>query len=182
VIVERPRIKPFSTRKGRRAALDDLPQREGMRRGGALPRRGRLGGFASDIEPNFSEVGFGLDFELRADGTYTDLGGKTTGCVVYLGSSLTFIGGPLTGRVGRDLHYDGFELGSVRCSVVSMRTISRGRRSARGRVAHDVGGVALLIDAALRTERLRRRSKPDMRFELFELGEATRRSDYRGVS
>jgi hypothetical protein len=35
VIVERPRIKPLKTRKGRRAALDDLPQHEGMRRGHA---------------------------------------------------------------------------------------------------------------------------------------------------
>ena len=35
VIVERPRIKPFKTRKGRRVALDELPQHEGMRRGHA---------------------------------------------------------------------------------------------------------------------------------------------------
>ena len=35
VIVERPRIKPFSNRKGRRQALDDLPKHEGMRRGNA---------------------------------------------------------------------------------------------------------------------------------------------------
>src|ERR1700683_3888825 len=32
VIVERPRIKPFKTRKGRCRALDDLPKHEGMRR------------------------------------------------------------------------------------------------------------------------------------------------------
>jgi len=63
---------------------------------------------------------FGLGFNLRADGAYADLSGKTSGRVVYSGSSLTFIGGPLTGRVGRDLHDDGFELGSVRCSVVSV--------------------------------------------------------------
>jgi hypothetical protein len=36
VIVERPRIKPFNTRKGRRQALDDLPTHEGMRRAQAL--------------------------------------------------------------------------------------------------------------------------------------------------
>ena len=35
VIVERPRIKPFNNRKGRRVALDDLPKHEGMRRGHA---------------------------------------------------------------------------------------------------------------------------------------------------
>jgi hypothetical protein len=63
---------------------------------------------------------FGLGFNLRADDTYADLGGKTSGRVVYRGSSLAFIGGPLTGRVGRDLRDDGFELGSARCSVVSV--------------------------------------------------------------
>jgi hypothetical protein len=57
---------------------------------------------------------------LRADGAYADLGGKTSGRVVYSGSSLTFDGGPLAGQVGRDLRDDGFELGSVRCSVVSV--------------------------------------------------------------
>ncbi len=36
VIVERPRIKPFNSRKGRRQALDDLPAHEGMRRAQAL--------------------------------------------------------------------------------------------------------------------------------------------------
>ena len=36
VIVERPRIKPFNSRKGRRQALDDLPTHEGMRRAQAL--------------------------------------------------------------------------------------------------------------------------------------------------
>lgn len=35
VLVERPRIKAFSSRKGRRRALDDLPKHEGMRRGNA---------------------------------------------------------------------------------------------------------------------------------------------------
>ena len=33
VIVERPRIKPFKVREGRRTALDDLPKHEGIRRG-----------------------------------------------------------------------------------------------------------------------------------------------------
>ena len=36
VIVERPRIKPFNNRKGRRQGLDDLPTHEGMRRAHAL--------------------------------------------------------------------------------------------------------------------------------------------------
>jgi hypothetical protein len=35
VIVERPRIKPWNARKGRRMDLDDLPSHEGMRRGHA---------------------------------------------------------------------------------------------------------------------------------------------------
>jgi len=35
VIVERPRIKPYSNRKGRRRDLEDLPTHEGMRRGHA---------------------------------------------------------------------------------------------------------------------------------------------------
>src|SRR5689334_15596749 len=38
VIVERPRIKPRKTRKGREGALEDLPAREGMRRGHELRR------------------------------------------------------------------------------------------------------------------------------------------------
>jgi len=36
VIVERPRIKAFKVRKGRRADFDDMPCREGMKRGHAL--------------------------------------------------------------------------------------------------------------------------------------------------
>jgi hypothetical protein len=36
VIVERPRIRPFSSRKGRRRDPDDLPFREGFRRGASL--------------------------------------------------------------------------------------------------------------------------------------------------
>jgi hypothetical protein len=36
VIVERPRVRPFSSRKGRRRDLDDLPTREGLRRAAAL--------------------------------------------------------------------------------------------------------------------------------------------------
>jgi hypothetical protein len=35
VIVERPRIKPWNARKGRRLDLEDLPALEGMRRGHA---------------------------------------------------------------------------------------------------------------------------------------------------
>jgi len=38
VIVERPRIKPFNTRKGRARSLEDLPQYEGMRRAPAMAR------------------------------------------------------------------------------------------------------------------------------------------------
>jgi hypothetical protein len=36
VIVERPRIPAFNSRKGRRPPLEDLPTREGMRRSHAL--------------------------------------------------------------------------------------------------------------------------------------------------
>jgi hypothetical protein len=36
LIVERPRIKPFNCRKGRRRDWDDMPAHEGMRRGHAL--------------------------------------------------------------------------------------------------------------------------------------------------
>lgn len=36
VIVERPRIRPYNIRKGRSAAVDDLPAHEGMRRAHAL--------------------------------------------------------------------------------------------------------------------------------------------------
>jgi hypothetical protein len=45
---------------------------------------------------------------------------RLSGRLVYRGSSLTFVGGPLSGRVGRDLRNDGFECGSVRCRVVSV--------------------------------------------------------------
>jgi len=36
VIVERPRVRPFKSRKGRRRALEDMPTREGMRRAASL--------------------------------------------------------------------------------------------------------------------------------------------------
>lgn len=36
VIVERPRVPAFKSRKGRRQALDDLPLREGFRRAASL--------------------------------------------------------------------------------------------------------------------------------------------------
>jgi hypothetical protein len=36
VIVERPRVRPFKSRKGRRCALEDMPTREGMRRAASL--------------------------------------------------------------------------------------------------------------------------------------------------
>jgi hypothetical protein len=49
VIVERPRIKPFKTRKGRCQPLDDLPKHEGMRRGHA--ERGDTKHFNENLTP-----------------------------------------------------------------------------------------------------------------------------------
>jgi hypothetical protein len=49
VIVERPRIKPRNARKGRSGAIDDLPHREGMRRGHQL--RGETKSFNDNLAP-----------------------------------------------------------------------------------------------------------------------------------
>lgn len=58
----------------------------------------------------------GLGFRLRADGTYTDLDGKTSGRVVYHGSSVAFVGGHLAGQAGRNVRGTGFEIDSSSCS------------------------------------------------------------------
>lgn len=59
----------------------------------------------------------GLGFKLRADGTYTDLAGKTPGSVVYSGSNVSFVGGPLAGQVGRNVRGGtNFEIGPISCS------------------------------------------------------------------
>jgi hypothetical protein len=60
----------------------------------------------------------GLGFKLRADGTYTDLDGKTSGQVVYKGLDVTFVGGHLDGQVGRNVRNGtNFEIHSISCSL-----------------------------------------------------------------
>jgi hypothetical protein len=58
----------------------------------------------------------GLGFKLLADGTYTDLDGKSPGRVVDQGSSISFVGGNLAGQVGRNVRGTSFEIGSISCS------------------------------------------------------------------
>jgi hypothetical protein len=60
----------------------------------------------------------GLGFKLLADGTYTDLDGKTSGRVVYDGPNVSFLGGHLDGQVGRNVR-DGtnFEINTISCSL-----------------------------------------------------------------
>ncbi len=65
-----------------------------------------------------SGILIGLGFRLQANGTYTDLDGKTSGAVTYNGSSVTFVGGHLAGQVGRNVRGGtNFEIGSISCSV-----------------------------------------------------------------
>ena len=60
----------------------------------------------------------GLGFRLQANGTYTDLDGKSSGTVSHNGSNLTFVGGHLAGQVGRNVRGGtNFEIGSVSCSL-----------------------------------------------------------------
>ena len=59
----------------------------------------------------------GLGFKLLADGTYTDLDGKTSGRLVYQGSSVTFVGGHLAGEVGRNVTATNLDIHSASCSV-----------------------------------------------------------------
>ena len=60
----------------------------------------------------------GLGFKLQADGSYTDLDGKSKGRVTYSGSNVSFAGGHLDGEVGRNIR-DGksFEIHSASCSL-----------------------------------------------------------------
>ena len=78
VIVERPRIKPWSTREGRRIDPEDLPAHEGMRRGHVLrgerkqlnenlaPLRRYL---AKQVGRPWSKVYSEISAHLRADNT-----------------------------------------------------------------------------------------------------------------
>src|SRR6476469_545301 len=62
----------------------------------------------------------GLGFRLGADGTYTDLDGKSRGRVTYSadGTSITFVGGHLDGQRGRNVRNGGrnFEINTISCS------------------------------------------------------------------
>ena len=62
----------------------------------------------------------GLGFKLGADGTYTDLDGKSRGRVTYSadGTSITFVGGHLDGQRGRNVRNGGrnFEINTISCS------------------------------------------------------------------
>jgi hypothetical protein len=63
----------------------------------------------------------GLGFKLGADGTYTDLDGKSRGRVTYSadGTTLTFVGGHLDGQHGRNVRNGGrnFEINMISCSL-----------------------------------------------------------------
>jgi len=63
-----------------------------------------------------SGIVIGLGFILRADGTYTDLDGKTSGRVSFSGSSVTFSGGHLNGYTGTNVRGSSFEIHGITCS------------------------------------------------------------------
>jgi hypothetical protein len=65
-----------------------------------------------------SGILIGLGFKMLADGTYTDLDGKSRGRVTIDGTTITFVGGHLDGRTGRNLRNGGrnFEIGTISCS------------------------------------------------------------------
>ena len=59
----------------------------------------------------------GLGFKLNADGSYTDLDGKTSGRAEFSGTSVRFVGGHLDGYVGTNVRGDtNFEIYSISCS------------------------------------------------------------------
>jgi hypothetical protein len=59
----------------------------------------------------------GLGFRLRADGSYTDLDGKSAGRVVFSGSTVKFVGGHLNGYVGTNVRGGtNFEIHMISCS------------------------------------------------------------------
>lgn len=64
------------------------------------------------------QILIGLGFKLNADGSYTDLDGKSRGRVTYSGSNVTFVGGHLDGQTGRNIRNNGrnFEIGMISCS------------------------------------------------------------------
>ena len=63
----------------------------------------------------------GLGFKVLANGTYTDLDGKTSGRLTYGadGSTVSFVGGHLAGEVGRNIRGGrSFEIHTISCSHV----------------------------------------------------------------
>jgi hypothetical protein len=59
----------------------------------------------------------GLGFKLNADGSYTDLDGKTSGRAEFSGTSVRFVGGHLDGYVGTNVRGGtNFEIHSISCS------------------------------------------------------------------
>ncbi len=59
----------------------------------------------------------GLGFRLMANGSYTDLDGKSHGRVVFSGNSVRFIGGHLDGYVGTNVRGGtNFEIHMISCS------------------------------------------------------------------
>jgi hypothetical protein len=59
----------------------------------------------------------GLGFKLAADGSYTDLDGKSAGQAEFNGSSVRFVGGHLDGQTGRNVRGGtNFEIGAISCS------------------------------------------------------------------
>ena len=59
----------------------------------------------------------GLGFKLNADGTYTDLDGKSAGRAVFEGTNVRFVGGHLDGQTGRNVRGGtNFEINMISCS------------------------------------------------------------------
>ena len=64
---------------------------------------------ALDLQPGeyacygSSGILIGLGFKFYADGSYTDLDGKSKGRVVFSGATFRFVGGHLDGQIGRDI-------------------------------------------------------------------------------
>jgi len=59
----------------------------------------------------------GLGFKLNADGSYTDLDGKTSGRAEFSGTSVRFVGGHLDGYVGTNVRGGtNFDIHSISCS------------------------------------------------------------------
>jgi hypothetical protein len=57
----------------------------------------------------------GLGFKLEANGSYTDLDGKSRGRVTYSDSNVTFVGGHLDGEVGKNRVGNVFNIHNTKC-------------------------------------------------------------------